>query len=259
MRTIILFASDLDNTLIHSYKRADLLDICVEYKDEKALSFMTPAAYDLLNKLNKQRDIYFVPLTTRSSEQYERIKLFKDTVPKLALPANGGILYENGVKNSYWFNESKNLISDCYSEFEKGIDYFRDDEYVCFEIRLVDELFVFTRSSAPLTTKIVLESILDLNKVGVYNIGEKMYIFPNVLTKGRAVRRLKEKFSFEKVICAGDSEFDISMLNIADCALCPEQIKEYIKSDNCIAFDTEKQNFAEQILNYVLTERQGNI
>ena len=203
--------------------------------------------------------IVFAPLTTRSSEQYERIKLFKDTVPELALSANGGILYENGKKSQNWFNESKDLISDCYSEFEKGMDYFRDDDYVCFEIRLVDELFVFTRSSAPLTTKIVLESILDLNKVGVYNVGEKMYIFPNILTKGRAVRRLKENFSFEEVICAGDSEFDISMLNTADCALCPEQLKEYIRSENCISFDTEKQNFAEQILNYVLTERRGNI
>lgn len=259
MRTIILFASDLDNTLIHSYKKADSNDICVEYKDEKALSYMTPYAYKLLEKLNNRMDIVFAPLTTRSSEQYERIKLFKDTVPELALSANGGILYENGKKSQNWFNESKDLISDCYSEFEKGMDYFRDDDYVCFEIRLVDELFVFTRSSAPLTTKIVLESILDLSKVGVYNVGEKMYIFPNILTKGRAVRRLKENFSFEEVICAGDSEFDISMLNTADCALCPEQLKEYIRSENCISFDTEKQNFAEQILNYVLTERRGNI
>ena len=68
-----------------------------------------------------------------------------------------------------------------------------------------------------------------------------------------------KSFSFEEVICAGDSEFDISMLNTADCALCPEQLKEYIRSENCISFDTEKQNFAEQILNYVLTERRGNI
>lgn len=259
---MILFASDLDNTLIHSYKKANLQDICVEYKDEKALSYMTPSAYNLLSMLRKQKDICFVPLTTRSSEQYERIKFFNDTCPELALSANGGILYENGVKNSDWFNESRELISDCCTEFEKGIDHLQDDEYVYFETRLVDELFVFTKSAAPLTTKTVLESVLDLNKVCIFNIGEKVYIFPNVLTKGNALRRLKEKFSFKTTICAGDSEFDYSMLNEADYALCPGQIKEHIHSACCTPFDTENQNFAEQILRYIfnfITERQENI
>lgn len=251
MISIILFASDLDNTLIHSYKKAAESDICVEYKEEKALSYMTPDALEMLRELNSRNDIIFAPLTTRSTEQYERINFFGEQFPELALAANGGILYENGRINDSWFKESRDIISDCYTEFEKGIDYFSDDEYVYFDIRIVDELFVFTKSSAPFTTKAVLDSVLDLSKVGAYNIGDKVYIFPNSLTKGAAVERLRKKYDFEKVICAGDSDFDVSMLNKADLALCPDNIRRFVSSGFCVSFDTEKRNFAEQMLEHI--------
>ena len=58
---------------------------------------MTPYALDLLKKLNKKSGLVFAPLTTRSSEQYERISFFEDGPPEIALAANGGILY--GLKN----------------------------------------------------------------------------------------------------------------------------------------------------------------
>lgn len=247
---MILFASDLDNTLIHSYKKASDSDICIEYKEGKALSYMTPAALGLLGALNRRSDIVFSPVTTRSTEQYERIHFFGNDYPEIALAANGGILYENGVINREWYEESKELISDCLTEFRHGMDYFKDDDYVYFDIRLVDELFVFTKSTAPLTTKSVLESVLNLKKVGTFNIGDKVYIFPNILTKGLAVDRLRKKYGFDKIIAAGDSEFDVAMLNRADLALCPQQLDKFVSSE-CVSFDAENRNFAEQLLEYI--------
>lgn len=252
MIEITLFASDLDNTLIHSYKKALDSDMCVEYKDDKALSYMTPYALELLNKVNKREDIIFSPLTTRSAEQYERIHFFGKDFPEIALAANGGILYENGIVNTEWYEESRQLISDCINEFKHGVEFFTDDDYVYFDIRIVDELFVFTKSSAPLTTKALLEDILNLKKVGAYNIGDKVYIFPNILTKGTAIDRLKKKYGFDKIICAGDSEFDVSMLNKADLALCPQQLSRIISNKNSVFFDTDSGNFAEQMLEYIL-------
>lgn len=212
---------------------------------------MTPHALELLRTLRKRSDMVFAPLTTRSLEQYNRIDFFEGEYPELALAANGGILIENGKINTSWFEQSKKLISDCYEEFEKGIKFFEGDEDVYFEIRIVDELFVFTKSYAPQTTKKILNDILDHSKVEAYNIGDKVYIFPKILTKGNAVRRLKEHFNFQNIICAGDSEFDVSMLDVADTALCPEFLRDQISSQNCIAFDTEKRNFAEQMLEYI--------
>ena len=40
----ILFASDLDNTLLFSHQHAQAGDVCVEYLDGKAQGFFRPAS-----------------------------------------------------------------------------------------------------------------------------------------------------------------------------------------------------------------------
>ncbi len=243
-----LFASDLDNTLIHSYKRADPEDVCVEVKDGKMLSFMTPYAYNKLRKLNSNKDIAFVPVTTRSVEQYRRIDFFDGRSPHLALAANGGILLIDGISDLQWFEESKALISDSMKEFKTGMRYLENDTDIYFELRIVDELFVFTKSHDPLKTKECLEKILDPDIVSPYMIGDKVYIFPNILSKGNAVSRLKKKFVFDKTICAGDSEFDVSMLDIADTAYCPDVLCDDVNNQNLIGFDITEKRFADLLL-----------
>lgn len=225
--------------------------MCVEYKEEKALSYMTPYALDLLRKLNKKSGLVFAPLTTRSSEQYERIRFFEDGPPEIALAANGGILYADGRFDAEWFEESKRMISGCQDEFTKGIEWLSKDKNVYFEIRVVDELFVFTKSSDPAGTRAGLEGILDSKKVCTWNTGDKVYIFPKILTKGKAVERLRKKLSPGLVISAGDSDFDISMLESADIALCPKDLMQYVSADKITGFDTAERNFAEQLLEYI--------
>lgn len=248
---MFLFATDLDNTLIHSYKKAQENDICVETKDEKKLSFMTENSYSMLWNIYCSNDIMVVPVTTRSLEQYNRIDLFKGKYPEFALAANGGILIENGVINRKWSEKSKEIISDCLIDFERGISYLKSDENVYFEIRIVDELFVFTKSFQPLKTKEDLERKLDSDRVNVYNIGNKIYIFPVILSKGKAIKRLKEYFRFRKILCAGDSEFDISMLNEADFAYCPDSIADKVNIRNIKSFDVSKIHLADQILSEI--------
>ncbi len=246
-----LFATDLDNTLIHSYKNADINDVCVETKDEKKLSFMTVHAYNMLDEIYNSDDIIIVPVTTRSLEQYNRIDLFKGRHAPLALAANGGILIENGVVNNEWSEKSKEIISDCLTDFERGMSYLKSDENVYFEIRIVDGLFVFTKSSKPLETKEYLEKTLDSDRVNVYNIGDKVYIFPDILSKGTAIRRLREYSGFRKIVCAGDSEFDISMLDEADFAYCPDSIADKVKNRNMRSFDVSNIRLADQLLSEI--------
>lgn len=245
---MILFASDLDNTLIHSYKRADSTDICVEVKDEKQLSFMTPQALKMLRRINKKDNMVFAPVTTRSLEQYRRIDFFEGESPSIALAANGGILLENGKSNEEWHTTSVKLIEDSTDDFSKGIRYLEKDKEVYFEIRVVDELFVFTKSHDPVGTREGLTDFLNTEYSEVFNIGDKVYIFPKILSKGNAVKRLKEKFGFEKIICAGDSEFDVSMLNCADFAYFPDELKNDIGNKNCKSFDVSERRFADQLL-----------
>jgi hydroxymethylpyrimidine pyrophosphatase-like HAD family hydrolase len=151
----VLFASDLDNTLIHSYRVAEGRDICVETRDGKKLSFMSPEAHGILKDIAAK--CTFVPVTTRSLEQYRRLlHLRQERSPPQA------VKYLN--------------------EFLKE---------VAFEAR---------------------------------SVHDKVYILPAGLDKGTAVERLRERISSGCVVCAGDSELDLPMLEIADMAVVPETL-----------------------------------
>lgn len=247
-----LFACDLDNTIIHSYKKAQESDICVEMKDEKKLSYMTQKSYKLLKEIYEQRtDILFVPLTTRTMEQYGRIKLLDGKFPKYALAANGGILLIDNCIDEKWYEESLEIIKDSLNELKLSMDILEKDKNIYFDIRIIDGLFVYTKSSNPKKTLSVLSENIDISKVDVYENGDKVYVISKKINKGEAVKRLKEKLNIEKTICAGDSLFDIPMLNIADIAVYPENLKNNISNDNQNHIFNRDIFFAENLLSLV--------
>lgn len=215
-----LFISDLDNTLIYSYKK-ELGEgkILVERMGEKALSYMTEKSYYLLDSIRAK--YCFIPLTTRSIEQYRRIRLSKNETPEFALTSNGGnLLYKDRVEEE-WYRDSLRLIEDTQEELSKAESVLKKDENVTFEIRRVDGLFVFTKSCAPLDTVRNLESELNSDKVLIFSQGVKVYVMPVSLNKGTAAERIKSLTGGTFLICAGDSAFDIPMLEKADLAFCP--------------------------------------
>ncbi len=217
---MILFHSDLDNTLIYSYKH----DIgpnkkCVEIYQNREISFMTTESLEILKRI--QSRILFVPTTTRTIEQYRRIRFGMD-IPRYALVCNGGILLKDGISDFDWYRETLNIISDVRAEVEKSIGLLERDENRYFEIRYIEQLFVFTKTSEPIKTIQNLSSILDKNKVDVFNNGDKLYVIPKELNKGTGILRLKKKLSADKIIAAGDSVFDISMLKASDIGFCPK-------------------------------------
>ncbi len=247
-----LFACDLDNTIIHSYKKAQESDICVEMKDEKKLSYMTQKSYKLLNEIYEKRtDILFVPLTTRTMEQYNRINLLDSKFPKYALAANGGILLIDNCIDEKWYEESLEIIKDSLNELKLSMDILEKDENIYIDIKIIDGLFVYTKSSNPKKTLSVLSKNIDISKVDVFENGDKVYVISKKLNKGAAVKRLKEKLNIEKTICAGDSLFDISMLNIADIAVYPENLKNNISNDNQNHIFNRDIFFAENLLSLV--------
>ena len=74
MKNVILF-SDLDRTIIHSSKflKESINPEIVEFnKDKKPISYMEKEALLLLNELSN--NLLFIPVTTRSLEQYKRIE-----------------------------------------------------------------------------------------------------------------------------------------------------------------------------------------
>ena len=72
-------------------------------------------------------------------------------------------------------------------------------------------------------------------------------MLPTSLSKGNAIERLRKYLKAEFIIAAGDSEFDISMVEAADLGLVPYGFKSEfnIKSDIC---EMEEGIFSEQLL-----------
>ena len=201
----ILFACDLDGTLIHSYKKFREGDICLEIYDGQKQSFISPEALELLKKIAAK--ILFVPVTTRSIAQYRRIFWTEDFFPSLAVVANGAYLLNSGRQENFLREVAAPYEAELKIQHEKFSDDTRFN--IC---RIVDESFLFLKCRDDLdAAKIFFDTNLD-----VQHTGKKIYLFPPELNKGAALKLLTKKFSTEKIICAGDSEIDLPMFKLAD-------------------------------------------
>ncbi len=147
---MMMFASDLDRTLIYSQKMIDASEEqpgeirVAETKDGEVITYITEKTINLLKQLSEKA--MFVPVTTRTTEQYSRIDVIcKDIMPKYAVTGNGGNILTQGETDTAWHEimrgkiENECLpIGDAVREFEK----IRSDEWVKMS-RVADELFFY--------------------------------------------------------------------------------------------------------------------
>lgn len=243
-----IFASDLDNTLIYSFRKAEKDHICVEIKEGKPVSFMTPNSHSLLKQIIELVD--FIPITTRSLEQYRRINFFEDYKPKLALVSNGGLLLVDDKIDELWYHETRRMVSGALDQLNQCLDTLNKDENISFEIRFVDGLFIFTKSKDAKQTVNHLNQLINKEIVTAFYHGSKVYIMPTWLNKGNSLKRLKEKFQNKRIICAGDSLFDISMLQLADIAITPIDNMNYEGNENYYIWNHENY-FSDFVLENV--------
>ncbi len=226
-------------------KKASLNDICVEVKDSKKLSFMTPKAFELLQKIVNL--CLFIPVTTRSIEQYRRISILQGKKPEYALVSNGAVLLVNGEIDSKWQKATDEILKDCKLDIVKYIEILKNDPNTNFDVRHVDDAFLFTKSSCFQKTLSLLEKTVDLNKFVVCNIIDKIYVIPRDLNKGFALWRFIKDYCDDYLITAGDSLLDLPMLEIADKAFVPS---DYAFYNEKFSYSTD-ENFSEYLLENV--------
>lgn len=218
-----ILASDLDQTLIYSKKWVEEENeaVCVEYKDGEPLSFMLKDGLELLQTLNE--DNQFIPITTRTNAQYQRIDF--SFVPKLAVVANGAIILRDNVIDEEWAERiSRQLdLSSSFETMKLLIEKLFDVPGV-EKIRAADNHFLYLLvdvDAFDVTLLSEVEAQINENKWEIYNQGRKVYFIPQVITKGNALAYLREREGFEKIISAGDSSLDASMLEASDSFLVP--------------------------------------
>ena len=214
--TNIIFASDLDNTLI--YSQSKIKDgICVEIYHEHQQGFMTERTYENFGKMTE--NVRFIPVTTRSVEQFRRIKFPNGYIPEYVLTSNGATLLHNGELVEEWElicrNEKLSRLLNAVYERYCDDSRFR----IC---RIVDGAFVYVVCNDGENSLSIAEELRAKEDIAVEVTGRKIYFFPDGLNKGAAAKKLCEKLSANKIIAAGDSSMDAPMLNIADIALIPD-------------------------------------
>lgn len=243
---MVVFHSDLDNTLIYSRRRPLKGEkVCVERYQGREVSFMTTYA---LSKLEQASGgCLFVPTTTRTVEQYRRIRLGLPE-PEYALVCNGGVLLRRGVPDLAWYQESLRRIQGAQGEIQRGISLLEEDPDVCFEVRYIDRLFVFTKSGNPDRTVQKLREVLDLSRLEVARNHQKVYLVPRELDKGAALLRLRERLEADLVLAAGDSSFDVGMLRKADLGFAPGELRERISGEGQVEFLEGERPFSDLLM-----------
>ena len=216
-----VFFSDLDNTLIYSH-RHQLSDekIVVEYLNGKEQSFMAQTVFDTLANIVGYN---FIPVTTRTEVQYNRLICMKALHAKYAIICNGGKLLIDGKADSEWNDETYQIVISKKESMEKAItelkklcpysEIHRPEIYMCYV-------------SVDYPTKIcdALSLIINSEQVDIRCDHRKVYLFSKGINKGDAIRRFRERFKLDYAVAAGDNEMDLSMLNAVDYALAANSI-----------------------------------
>jgi hydroxymethylpyrimidine pyrophosphatase-like HAD family hydrolase len=231
----MIFASDLDQTLIYSenflskyhaadFNQKDQLTI-IEYYQGKPLSYINNEVVHLLKQFSDRH--YFIPVTTRTEEQFKRIdfSLLEIETP-YAVTTNGAKILIDGTVDECWeekirhkLDESRFMIDEIFEVVNKA---FTKEQIS--GVRVAENTFVYCLLNMDAITTENIEWIQKYFSDTEWNIslqGRKLYFMPDFISKGKALEYLCKKLGEPQFIAAGDSLLDLSLLQTANMAYVP--------------------------------------
>ncbi|WP_405781113.1 HAD family hydrolase [Streptomyces sp. NBC_00859] len=222
----VVVASDLDRTLIYSAPALDLgmpdaeapRLLCVEVYESRPLSYLTETAAGLLAEL--AAGTVLVPTTTRTREQYHRIRL-PCPPPRFAICANGGHLLVDGVSDPDWqCAVARRLAAECapLAEVRAHLVAAASPDWLLKE-RVAEDLFAYLvvdRALLPDGWVKELSAWAGARGWTVSLQGRKLYAVPKPLTKSAAMREVVRRTGAGLALAAGDSLLDADLLLAAD-------------------------------------------
>jgi hypothetical protein len=235
MNERFLVGSDLDRTLIYS-PRALALDMAdeqaprlltVEVHHGKPLSFMTERCAELLVELISAAE--FVPVTTRTRSQYQRVHLpgpVPDWSPRYAICANGGHLLVDGVTDEDWHAGIQDTVARNCAPLNEVVHHLAleaDPEWT-LKRRVAEDLFAYLVVERGLLPTGWVEELTGWAGERGYTVslqGRKIYLVPQPLTKSAALAEVERRTGASTVLSAGDSLLDAELLLAADAGYRP--------------------------------------
>lgn len=261
---MVMFASDLDRTLIYSQKfinKGDEQVQLVEKKGDEKISYMLNSSIKMLKILSSK--LLFVPVTTRSIEQYKRITVFqKEIKPKYSIVCNGGNIFIDGKLDENWnrtvfsnFNNECLNMNEVISEFNK----IKSDLNIKMS-REVDHLFFYCVLKGDIPNEIIhqFSAWLQKNNWNMVLNGRKLYFIPKPVSKNKAVEYVAKREGVKNIITSGDSLLDYDMASISNLFISPQHgdINKSRNIDKGIVKFTNKSGIcaSHEILEIVLKE-----
>ncbi|ANW20373.1 hypothetical protein [Streptomyces clavuligerus] len=221
-----LIASDLDRTLIYSAGALRLTTpdaesprlLCVEVYQGRPLSYVTETAAGLLAAL--AAEAVLVPVTTRTREQYDRVRL-PGPPPAYAVCANGGDIVVDGERDRGWRRAVEaRIAAECAPLAEVGARLTATaDPAWLLKARTADDLFAYLVVERPLLPDGWVAELTAWAASRGWSVslqGRKLYAVPRPLTKSAAMREIAERVGARRVFAAGDSLLDADLLLAAD-------------------------------------------
>ncbi len=231
MNTPFLAACDLDRTLIYSKNALWLTGadkdapamVVAEVYDGAPLSYMTRQAQEHLLAL--KRAATFVPVTTRTQAQYERVQL-PGPVPDYAITSNGGVLLHHGAPDAVWHEQLTGRMSAACAPLETIESYLGNPDFSAWILRLrrAEDLFVYAIIDRDAMPEAFLSELASMCTAAGWTVsvqGRKLYCVPMPVNKSDALAEVARRTGAATVIAAGDSLLDQDMLADATIAYRP--------------------------------------
>ena len=243
--------TDLDHTMIYSHRsKPDVDCIQVETMNNNPQSFMTVKTWKTITELVRSGKLKVIPVTTRTKEQYDRLSCLTESLDITdALICNGAVLLKHGAAESRWLDESVSIAENEMRELHKAKNELQT---LCGEEKTH---FPFEIMAYGVTDNVkqyvpLLRNTINQRKCMIGHDRRKIYCIPASLNKGAAVKRFRERFTTEKSLAVGDSEFDVSMFYEADYAVFP---KSLLRDDmSCMYFPVDEGKILSDTLCDVL-------
>jgi len=227
MRTVV--ATDLDGTVLFSAQAVGRAGAGgsqsqpIDVAPAATYAYMTATAVPRWRHLAMAGVV--VPATTRSIEQYRRLRL-PGPPPAAAVICNGARLLVNGEPDAAWERSMRRRLRTgaSFAAIHRQAERWRAERGFA-ALREVEDLFVYLTFRHPerWLDEFVAEAQAWCRPRGWRTSLQerKLYLLPAALDKATAVAEVAQRLSATQVVAGGDSLLDEQMLRAADAAIRP--------------------------------------
>lgn len=223
-------AVDLDRTLIYSAAALGLpLEgvaprlVVAEVYQGRPISYLTARGLALLEELAAVAE--FVPCTTRTIAQYERVQL-TEAVPPFAVASNGGRILIDGVECPDWSAAVVDTLATQSAPLPEIAEHLGKvaDPLWTRSNKVAEGLFcylVVDRAELPPAFVSDLTQWCATGGWAVSLQGRKLYVVPAGLTKAAAAAEIARRTGASALFAAGDALLDAPLLEAAEFGIRP--------------------------------------